>query len=115
MAAELYHHPHKQSASDGCHSLYNDSNNECCHSCVQITLLSVYKMDEATKKPTTDAAAIERFTVKLKKLAARQVHLQLLLQCAASDTPLCKVAQLTASSPLAIQASAADMCRARPL
>lgn len=53
----------------------NDSNNECCNCCVQITLLSVYKMDEATKKPTTDAAAIENFTVKLKKLAARQVHL----------------------------------------
>lgn len=30
-------------------------------------------MDEATNKPTTDADAIDRFTVKLKKLAARQV------------------------------------------
>lgn len=38
----------------------------------RITLLKVHKMDEATKRPTTDADAIERFTVKLKKLAARQ-------------------------------------------
>jgi hypothetical protein len=60
---------------------------------MQITLLSVYKMDEATKKPTTDAAAIEKFTVKLKKLAARQVDLQTPSQCMASDTPLCKVSQ----------------------
>ena len=78
---ELPHRLPKRSASDGCHSWQNDSNNECCHSYVQITLLSVYKMDEATRKPTTDAAAIERFTVKLKKLAARQVDLQLLFHC----------------------------------
>jgi hypothetical protein len=73
--------------------LYNDGNNECCHFSMQITLLSVYKMDEATKKPTTDAAAIEKFTVKLKKLAARQVDLQTPSQCMASNTPLCKVSQ----------------------
>jgi hypothetical protein len=82
---------------------------------MQITLLSVYKMDEATKKPTADAAAIERFTVKLKKLAARQVDLQTPSQCTASNSPVCKVAQAQMLCHLPSQASAADMCRARPL
>jgi hypothetical protein len=56
---------------------------------VQITLLNVYKMDEATKRPTEDAAAVDRFTVKLKKLAARQVGL--LLYAAKRDWPLLSV------------------------
>lgn len=47
----------------------------CVICCSQITLLKVHKMDEATKKPTTDLAVIDRFTTKLKKLAARQVTL----------------------------------------
>lgn len=40
----------------------------------QITLLNVYKLDSTTRRQTKDPEAIERFTIKLKKVSAQQVR-----------------------------------------
>jgi len=38
----------------------------------RITLLNVYKLDSTTRRQTKDPEAIERFTIKLKKVSAQQ-------------------------------------------